>query len=53
MNGVAIIVSREVHNAVKEFAPVSDRISLLMIKAEPCNMNIIQVYAPTTQSTEE
>lgn len=32
---------------------VSDRILTLKIKSHPCNTNIIQVYAPTAESTEE
>jgi len=33
--------------------PFSDRIILLKLYAKPVNINVIQVYAPTTDSTED
>ena len=40
-------------NSVVGFWPVSDRIALVKLKAKPFNINVIQVYAPTSASTEE
>ena len=40
-------------NSVIGFWPVSDRIALVKLKAKPFNINNIQVYAPTSASTEE
>ena len=52
-NGVAIIIKREIAKAVIGFTPMSDRVALLKIKSGPSHTNIIQVYAPTAESTEE
>lgn len=52
-NGVAMIVKREIAKAVIGFTPISDRVMLLKINSSPSNINIIQVYAPTSESTEE
>lgn len=51
--GVGIIVSKNVADSVTAFIPKSDRTMLLKINAKPFSMNIIQVYAPTTESSEE
>ena len=40
-------------NSAIGFWPVSDRIALVKLKAKPFNINIIQVYAPASASTEE
>lgn len=52
-NGVAIIVANNIVKSVRSFIPVSDRIVLLQISGKPVDLNIMQVYAPTSQSTEE
>ncbi|KAL1447016.1 hypothetical protein WDU94_015647 [Cyamophila willieti] len=51
--GVGIIMTREVAKAVDNFIPVSDRVMLIQLKAQPIDMNIIQVYAPTTDGADE
>ena len=40
-------------NSVVGFLLVSDRTALVKLKAKPFNINIIQVYVPTSASTEE
>ena len=40
-------------NSVVGFWPVPDRIAVVKLNAKPFNINIIQVYAPTSASTEE
>uniref|UniRef100_A0A8D8UNP4 Craniofacial development protein 2 n=1 Tax=Cacopsylla melanoneura TaxID=428564 RepID=A0A8D8UNP4_9HEMI len=52
-NGVGIILTKEIDRSVKTFTPISDRIILIQIEAKPVNLNIFQIYAPTTQHTEE
>ncbi|XP_045458149.1 craniofacial development protein 2-like [Melitaea cinxia] len=51
--GVAIIVPRSLNKCVIGYEPVSDRIITLKINTIPCKLNNVQVYAPTSQSTEE
>lgn len=45
--GVAIIINKELTQAVTNFIPYSDRIIMVQLKAKPFNINLIQVYAPT------
>ena len=52
-HGVGILLNKTVANSVVGFWPVSDRIALVKLKAKPFNINIIQVYASTSSSTEE
>ncbi|XP_030747690.1 craniofacial development protein 2-like [Sitophilus oryzae] len=47
-NGVAIIISKSLGNSVRNFVPFSDRVMLLQLAIKPVNINIVQVYAPTT-----
>ncbi|XP_055378335.1 craniofacial development protein 2-like [Condylostylus longicornis] len=49
--GVGIIVSKNVIKSVQQFIPFSDRALLLKINAKPISINIIQVYAPTADSS--
>ena len=51
--GVGILLNKTVANSVVGFCPVSVRIALVKLKAKPFDLNIIQVYAPTSASTEE
>lgn len=51
-NGVAIIIDNKNNKSVKSFVPLSDRVALLQLKAHPRDINIVQVYAPTTESHE-
>lgn len=51
--GVGVIVCKAVAESVTNFIPVSERIMLLQINAKPTQINIIQVYAPTTDHTDE
>lgn len=47
-NGVAVILNKSLNNSVRNFVPLSDRVMLLQLTTKPVNLNIIQVYAPTT-----
>lgn len=51
--GVAFVVPPRVDNCVLGYKPVSDRIITLRLNTKPCTLNIIQIYAPTAQSSEE
>lgn len=52
-NGVAIILNDRTNLTVKGFIPVSNRVALIKIKAQPFDLNIIQSYAPTSESNEQ
>lgn len=52
-NGVAIIGSNRIKDTVKNYVAISDRVILIQFRAKPFDTNIIQVYAPTADSTEE
>ena len=51
--GVSILLHKEIAKSVIGFWPVSDRVITVKIHAKPFNINIIQVYAPTSSSSEE
>ncbi|XP_039309130.1 craniofacial development protein 2-like [Solenopsis invicta] len=52
-NGVAFMVHGTLARAVLGYETVSDRIISIRLKAKPCTLNIIQVYAPTSEADEE
>ncbi|XP_037866981.1 uncharacterized protein LOC119628534 [Bombyx mori] len=52
-NGVAIIVSQTFKYAVLGYNAISDRIMTIKLRGNPLPINIVQVYAPTAQSSEE
>ncbi|OWR55348.1 endonuclease-reverse transcriptase, partial [Danaus plexippus plexippus] len=51
--GVAFIVPITVDKFVSGYRPINDSIIVLTLNTVPCRINIIQVYAPTAQSTVE
>lgn len=52
-NGVGFVVSNDLSKSITDFVPVSDRVALLRINAIPMDINVIQVYAPTTNATDQ
>jgi len=52
-NGVGIIIPKNLSSCVTNFIPESDRVMLLTINAKPIMLNIIQVYAPTSDKSDE
>ncbi len=52
-NGVAVIVSKAAKYTVKNFVPLSDRVMILQFDSKPVSMNVIQVYAPTTDADDD
>ena len=36
-----------------EFRPISDRIIYIRLSAKPFNLSIMQIYAPTTDATDD
>jgi exonuclease III len=51
-NGVAFIVGESLRNSVRNVIPVSERIIAIQLACRPKNVNIIQIYAPTTDRPE-
>ena len=51
-NGVAIIVSKRVQNAVLRCNIKNDRMISVHFQGKPFNITIIQVYAPTSNAEE-
>ena len=53
-SGVGFMVNKELKDHVREFHGVSDRVASLTLKlASSFDLKIIQVYAPTSASTDE
>ena len=48
-NGVAIMVSKRVQNAVLGWNKKNDRMISVRIQGKPFNITVIQVYAPTSK----
>src|SRR3984885_13144471 len=51
--GVGFLLSNRARDALLGYKPVNDRIIVARFGAQPFNMTVIQVYAPTAASTEE
>ena len=47
------MVNKNINKAVLGYWPVSDRIIMLNIQGKPFNIVIVQVYAPTSASTDD
>jgi hypothetical protein len=50
---VAVILDEATAKSCKEYWAVSTRVLMVKIQARPFNINIIQVYAPTEEHSEE
>uniref|UniRef100_A0A8D8SMX4 Craniofacial development protein 2 n=1 Tax=Cacopsylla melanoneura TaxID=428564 RepID=A0A8D8SMX4_9HEMI len=51
--GVGFIIEKEMAKCVKNFIPLTERIALLQLNSKPVNINLIQIYAPTTDHGDE
>lgn len=51
--GVAFIASKKIARCVESFRNISDRIITIRISGKPRNTTIMQVYAPTTDASDE
>lgn len=52
-NGMGIFITDKLSASTMDFFPYSDRFALLKLSAKPVNLNVIQTYAPTAESTEQ
>ena len=50
---VAVILAKEIKDALLGYTPVSERIIKLRLQEKPQNLSIIQYYAPTSAASEE
>jgi exonuclease III len=52
-SGVAIIVNKRIARSVISYDTISDRVISVKLAASPMNLNLIQVYMPTGDATDE
>ncbi|XP_055387190.1 craniofacial development protein 2-like [Condylostylus longicornis] len=52
-DGVSIIVTEPLGKCVTNFIPLSDRAMILKINTKPVELNVIQIYAPTTEKDDD
>ncbi len=52
-HGVGVILTKQVAKSMMGFYALSDRVLIVKIASKPFNLMIIQVYAPTSASSEE
>ena len=51
--GVGIILNEAISTPIEGYWTISDRVLLVKLTEKPYDITIIQVYAPTSESTEE
>ena len=51
--GVGFLAHKSIANSIMECKPVSSRHIAIRLKASPFNITIIQVYAPTSEASDE
>ncbi|RUS86947.1 hypothetical protein EGW08_005272 [Elysia chlorotica] len=51
--GVAVILDKYHGHCLKSYNSINDRIMMIKLNTKPVPLNIIQVYAPTSQSSDE
>lgn len=52
-NGVGLLIDESLGKSIRCFLPISERVMLVQLAGSPININIIQVYAPTADGTNE
>ena len=52
-HGVGILVNKRISKSILFCTPVSERIISMRVAAQPMNISIIQVYAPTSSYSDE
>ena len=53
VHGVGFLVNKNTKNSIIECMPVNERIIAIRVAGTPLNMTIVQVYAPTSECSEE
>jgi len=52
-NGVAFMANKRMSRCVENLKYISDRVMSIRIRGKPLNVTIIQLYAPTTNASEQ
>ena len=53
VNGVGFVIHSEITRMVMCFNPINERLATIILQETPFNISIIQVYAPTTDHSDE
>ena len=53
INVVGFVIHSEITRMVMCFNPINERLATIRLQATPFNISIIQVYAPTTDHTDD
>lgn len=53
IHGVGFLVSDKVNRAVMGYETINERMIMIKINSQPCIVNILQVYAPTSDADDE
>ena len=53
INGVGFLINKENVKMVMNFNPINERVATICLHATPFNVTIIQVYAPTSDHSDE
>ena len=53
MHGVGFLVNKNTKDSIIECMPVSERIIAIRVAGKPVNMTVVQVYAPTSDCSDE
>ena len=52
-NGVGVLMAKRIAKAVQGYWPISERVIMIKPEAKPFDLVIVQVYAPTSEYSEE
>jgi len=52
-SGVGVIMKNSIAKSLLGYWPISDRVMLVKLQGKPFNINLIQVYAPTKEYSED
>ena len=52
-SGTAFLIHKDIADTVMEFKPISDRVIYVRLNAKPFNLSVMQIYAPTSEATDE
>ena len=50
---MAFYVSKKIESSVLGYNPINDRMTTIQLQAKPTNITLIQVYAPTSASSDD
>lgn len=53
INGVGVIIKKKYEKSMQGYIPISDRVMMVKFEGKPFDIAVIQVYAPTEESSDE